>query len=69
MSHALRTGLIQATDLIELGTLLGSGQRARHNETMTTIADLTGVAVQDAQIAMAVMSAVPRFNDLLKECQ
>lgn len=63
MSHALKAGLIQATDLIELGTLLSAGQRARHSEALITIADLTGVAVQDAQIATAVMSAIPMFND------
>jgi ornithine cyclodeaminase len=39
--------------LLELGALLDAGQRARDDTdpAKTTVADLTGVAVQDVQIA------------------
>ena len=59
VSHALAAGLIQIDRLTELGTLLANGQRVRNDADpmQITIADLTGVAVQDAQIADSVMAA------------
>lgn len=47
------SGLIIADNLIELGTLIQQGGRRKDDE-QTTVADLTGVAVQDIQIAIAV---------------
>ncbi|MFM0596978.1 MULTISPECIES: ornithine cyclodeaminase family protein [Paraburkholderia] len=60
VSHALSAGLIQARQLIELGSVLAAGGRGRDDSSATqiTIADLTGVAVQDAQIADSVVSEV-----------
>lgn len=57
ISHALSAGLIQANQLLELGSLLASGRRGRDdlNAAEITIADLTGVAIQDAQIADSVV--------------
>ncbi|MGF6856662.1 ornithine cyclodeaminase family protein [Paraburkholderia sp. CI3] len=57
VSHALSAGLIQEERLIELGTLLASGKRGRDDSQgeQITVADLTGVAVQDAQIADSVV--------------
>lgn len=56
ISHALSAGLISADQLLELGALLDAKQRARDdtNPTQITVADLTGVAVQDVQIANSV---------------
>ncbi|NWK80200.1 ornithine cyclodeaminase family protein [Aquitalea sp. LB_tupeE] len=58
VSHAVDAGLIQLDMLKELGNVLSQGGRARDdvNEMQITIADLTGVAVQDAQIAESVVS-------------
>lgn len=58
VSHALSAGLIQAGQLHELGNLLDAKRRARDdsNAALITLADLTGVAVQDAQIANSVVN-------------
>ncbi|HDR9483986.1 multidrug DMT transporter permease [Burkholderia aenigmatica] len=58
ISHALSAGLIQESALLELGDVLARGGRARDDRdtTQITVADLTGVAVQDAQIADSVVS-------------
>ncbi|RQR70545.1 MULTISPECIES: ornithine cyclodeaminase family protein [unclassified Burkholderia] len=60
ISHALSAGLIQQDALRELGDVLAKSGRARDdsNAAQITIADLTGVAVQDAQIADSVVSQV-----------
>ncbi|MGF6572531.1 ornithine cyclodeaminase [Paraburkholderia fungorum] len=57
VSHALSAGLIQLEQLTELGTLLASGKRGRDDSRgkQITVADLTGVAVQDAQIADSIV--------------
>lgn len=52
--HAIRGGHIAAQDVRELGDLIRTGAHARTSEGQITIADLTGVAVQDIQIAKAV---------------
>jgi ornithine cyclodeaminase len=51
---AVRAGLIEATSLIELGTLLASPIEFRDDEVV--VADLTGVAVQDVEITKSVWS-------------
>jgi ornithine cyclodeaminase len=58
ISHALSAGLIQVRALLELGDVLARGGRARDDRDamQITVADLTGVAVQDAQIADSVVS-------------
>jgi ornithine cyclodeaminase len=50
-SFALREGLIQPQKLIELGRLIEDKTLGRQREEDITIADLTGVAVQDIVIA------------------
>ncbi|CAE6857086.1 ornithine cyclodeaminase family protein [Paraburkholderia aspalathi] len=57
VSHALAAGLIQIDRLTELGAALESGLRVRNDADpmQITIVDLTGVAVQDAQIADSVV--------------
>ncbi|MBA8841047.1 ornithine cyclodeaminase family protein [Ochrobactrum sp. RH2CCR150] len=52
--HAVRDGHLAEKDVLELGDVIRAGAKARRNESDITIADLTGVAVQDIQIAKAV---------------
>lgn len=56
-AHAVSRGLISEDRLIEIGELLKSPHLARQSSDQITIADLTGVAVQDIQIAKAVYEA------------
>ncbi len=51
-------GLINKEDLIELGDVITGRQSGRTSDEQITIADLTGVAVQDIQIAKAVHEAL-----------
>jgi ornithine cyclodeaminase len=51
---AVRAGLIEEADLLELGALLSSPMTFRDDEIV--VADLTGVAVQDVAIAQSVWS-------------
>lgn len=48
--HAIHNKIITENQIIELGTLISKGV-SRKNDTEITIADLTGVAIQDIQIA------------------
>ncbi len=58
ISKALQAGLIKKEDLIELGDVIAGRQSGRTSDDQITVADLTGVAVQDAQIAKAVYEAL-----------
>jgi ornithine cyclodeaminase len=51
---AVRGGLIQESDLIELGRLIAAPELGRTHGEQITVADLTGVAVQDIAIARSV---------------
>src|SRR5580658_4565525 len=50
-SYAIQEGLIVIGDLIELGEIIQDRTLGRRDAAQITIADLTGVAVQDIQIA------------------
>ena len=50
-AFALEKGLIQLSDLVELGRLIQEPGLGRRSELDVSIADLTGVAVQDIAIA------------------
>ena len=55
-SHfAIAAGLIDESDLKELGAIISGEKTGRKNDSEITIADLTGVAVQDIQIAKSVL--------------
>ena len=55
-SHfAIAAGLIDETDLKELGAIISGDRPGRQNDQEITFADLTGVAVQDIQIAKSVL--------------
>jgi ornithine cyclodeaminase len=58
IAHALRAGAIQESALIELGNVIGGDAPGRTGPDQITVADLTGVAVQDIQIAEAVYRAL-----------
>jgi ornithine cyclodeaminase len=54
VSHAIKQNLIQEKQLVELGEVIENGSLGRSSETEITVADLTGVAIQDLQIAVSV---------------
>ncbi|MCY3934042.1 MAG: ornithine cyclodeaminase family protein [Acidobacteria bacterium] len=56
--YAVAGGHVTETGLVELGDIIAGRARGRSNEDEITIADLTGVAVQDIQIAKAVWQAL-----------
>ena len=56
--QAMKAGLIKKEDLVELGTIISNMEMQRSSEDEITIADLTGVAVQDIQISKAVWKAI-----------
>jgi ornithine cyclodeaminase len=48
---AVEEGLISVTDLVEIGEIAQNPSLGRRSESDITIADLTGVAIQDIQAA------------------
>lgn len=58
ISHALKAGLIRDSQLAELGALLAGRAQGRDNDEQITLVDLTGVAVQDAQISSCALSSM-----------
>ncbi len=54
--HAIRKGLVQESDLVELGQIIAGASLGRKDDQQITIADLTGVAVQDIQIVKSVLT-------------
>jgi ornithine cyclodeaminase len=61
-SWAIRARLIDESALLEIGAVLSRPVTFQDNEIV--VADLTGVAVQDVQIAKAVWSRIDRLQDL-----
>ena len=60
ISHALRAGFIRQRELVELGKLISGEHEGRTSDEQITVADLTGVAVQDIAISKAVFEALAR---------
>ncbi|MCY1548971.1 Delta(1)-pyrroline-2-carboxylate reductase [compost metagenome] len=58
VSHALKAGLIDQAQLAEIGALLAGRAPGRTHNNDITIADLTGVAVQDAQISRCALESI-----------
>lgn len=54
---AIQAGCIEKKDLLELGQLIAGTVAGRQSEEQITVADLTGVAVQDIAIATEVFEA------------
>ncbi|WP_088968211.1 ornithine cyclodeaminase family protein [Vogesella sp. LIG4] len=55
-SHAFEAGLISQADVAELGNVLAGKLQGRQSASDITIADLTGLAIQDVQIAKSVLA-------------
>ncbi len=60
--QALKAGVLEKERVVELGNVIVNPNLQRTSEEQTTIADLTGVAVQDIQIAKAVYHALITEN-------
>lgn len=60
--HGLTSGSITENEIVELGSILNGSQAGRSSPDQITVADLTGVAVQDIQIAAAVHKAYKENN-------
>jgi ornithine cyclodeaminase len=56
--RAMKAGSIDCGDVAELGDVIAGRTPGRTSEDQITVADLTGVAVQDIKIAEAVFQAV-----------
>lgn len=54
ISKALEAGTLQENKITELGEIINGRVQGRTTDDQITVADLTGVAVQDIQIAKAV---------------
>lgn len=62
VSYAIKQNLIRKEQLVELGEVLEDSSLARNSETEITVADLTGVAIQDLQIAAIVFDQTPSLS-------
>jgi ornithine cyclodeaminase len=60
--QALKAGVLEKERILELGSVIVNPDLQRTSEDQITIADLTGVAVQDIQIAKAVYHALTGEN-------
>jgi ornithine cyclodeaminase len=52
----MRAGVISKEKVVELGNVIMDPTLRRSSEDQITVADLTGVAVQDIKIAAAVLN-------------
>lgn len=60
--HALAAGVLEKERIVELGNVIIRPELRRRSVEQITIADLTGVAVQDLQIAKAVYRALKEIE-------
>jgi len=58
--HALKADKIRKEKLVELGNVITQKDLQRSSDDQITVADLTGVAVQDIQISTAVYKALTK---------
>jgi ornithine cyclodeaminase len=58
ISHALKAGTIGTARVVQLGDIVTGAAAGRTSEGQITLADLTGVAVQDIEIAKAVLAVI-----------
>ncbi len=58
VSHALKKDLIRQDKLVELGDVLANPSLGRTSQSEITVCDLTGIAIQDLQIAQSVYEEV-----------
>lgn len=55
MYQARKAGFLRGKNIAELGAILAGSTTGRASDDQITLADLTGVAVQDIAIAKAVL--------------
>ncbi len=55
--HAVKDGSIAEESIVELGDVIKDSTLGRSNDNQITVADLTGIAIQDIQIAKMVSRA------------
>ncbi|WIO73551.1 hypothetical protein QP938_09620 [Porticoccaceae bacterium LTM1] len=55
---AVTHGVIDSSKAVELGDVITGKAPGRTSEHQLTIADLTGVAIQDIQVSVAVLEAL-----------
>src|SRR5581483_5121459 len=60
LHHALDDGAVEPADVVTLGELLDGARPGRRGPDDVTVADLTGVGVQDAAIAALVVRAATK---------
>jgi len=58
VAKALEAGVITENDVLELGNVISGDSASRIDDSQITMADLTGVAVQDIQITKAVLNSL-----------
>lgn len=58
IATAYRQGLLKSTPIVELGTALAQGIKVRNDDQQITLADLTGLAIQDVQIVKGILARV-----------
>ena len=58
IAHAIKNKIITPSQIIELGDIIASKHKGRLDDNQITIADLTGLAVQDIKIAKAVYESI-----------
>ena len=56
--HAVKANQIEEASILELGHVIKNPELGRTSEDQITVADLTGVAIQDIQIAKMVDRAL-----------
>lgn len=61
--RTVEAGAISRSTVLELGAVISGNPQGRTNNNQITVCDLTGVAVQDLQIATAVFEAVAGGQD------
>lgn len=62
--RSVEAGAIDRDRVGELGEVIVRNPRARSNDNQTSVCDLTGVAVQDIQIAKAVVAEICKEEEL-----
>jgi len=61
--HVVNNGMIEADSILELGNVIKHPELGRTSEDQITVADLTGVAIQDIQIAKMVHHVLQSGNE------
>ena len=56
--HAIKNKIVSMDSIVELGEIINGDRRGRTTGSALTVADLTGVAVQDIQISKAVLKYI-----------